>query len=300
MSFTLDVLRSLVLPDFPSGSAITYFNEKVYLIGDDARNLLILDKDYNKMDSILLFEYPHLRVIKSEKADFETSTVVNMDGKDYLIVLGSASRKNRRKGLLIDLEKTALTPVEERFTKVDYTTFIKRLMKYGIEEVNLEGSAVIGDYFVLSSRANDKNVNNSFIVTDKNFWNDQEDAFISIIKLSLPGDSNLILGVSELCYVKEIDLLLITLSNEQTTNAYDDGEIGDSYVGWIESMQTKLNQTSLSLNDMVKLSNYDKIFIGQKIEGIFVESIAQRTLTIHLVSDNDQGESKLFKIRMTL
>ena len=42
------------LPHYPSTSGIEYINNKIYIIGDDANNLLVLDSNLNTIDSILL------------------------------------------------------------------------------------------------------------------------------------------------------------------------------------------------------------------------------------------------------
>jgi hypothetical protein len=58
----LKLQKTLTLSDFPSGSAIEFYNNHLYLVGDDATQLLVLDPSYKKVDSIELFkssEYPH-------------------------------------------------------------------------------------------------------------------------------------------------------------------------------------------------------------------------------------------------
>src|SRR6187402_3566118 len=90
---TIQLLKFLLLTDFPSGSSIAYHNDKFYLIGDDASHVLILDLNYSEIDSITLFNHPEKRIPKSEKADFEASTIVQVDNEPYLLVSGSASRQ---------------------------------------------------------------------------------------------------------------------------------------------------------------------------------------------------------------
>jgi len=71
---TIQLLKFLLLVDFPSGSSINYYDNKLYLVGDDATHILILDNDYRKVDSIKLFDNLEKRISKSQKTDLEAST----------------------------------------------------------------------------------------------------------------------------------------------------------------------------------------------------------------------------------
>ena len=290
----IELIGSLLLADFPSGSSINYHNTKLYLIGDDATSILVMNSDYTNQKTIRVFDFADKRIPKPEKADYETSTIVKVEGKEYLIVLGSASKKNRRKGILIELEN------QEGLEQIEYTHFIKRLKEEGVNDVNLEGCAAIANHFIFSNRANDNNPNNIFIVTSSDFWKNQEEAPLFICAVALPVKNETVIGISELCYVESRDLLLITLSSEVTSNTYDDGTIGDSYIGWIDSISQKINQSNLSLDGMLNLSDYHAVFKGEKIEGVCVESLEHKTLNLHLVSDNDQGMTRLFRIKMVI
>jgi hypothetical protein len=39
MSDTITIEKTVLLKDFPSGSSLEYFENKLYLVGDDAKNL---------------------------------------------------------------------------------------------------------------------------------------------------------------------------------------------------------------------------------------------------------------------
>ncbi len=295
MSPTLELLKSLTLSDFPSGSSINCYHGKLYLIGDDANHILILDANYRKIDSVHLFDYPDKRIPKPEKLDFETSTVIKVDSKDHLLLLGSASLEKRMRINLIPLEQEG-----ERVQTFQYVEFANRLKEKGISELNIEGSALIGNQLVLANRGNKENLVNHLITTEMDFWQRQHEANISISKIALPITDASFLGISELCYVESRDLLLSTFSSELTNNAYDDGVIGDSYLGWIDNIGYKVNTPNLKLDGMVNLAGVSEEFKGEKIEGICVERETENKLIAHLISDNDQGQSKLFKLRMTI
>src|SRR6218665_2039880 len=297
MSLVVKFLTSLLLADFPSGSSINYYKDKLYLIGDDATAILVLDKAYGKLNIIPVFEYNQAtRVPKALKPDFETSCIVPDAGRDHLLVLGSASRANRMQGLLVPLEESSAT--SQATTVFSLTDFFHRLTTIG--EINIEGSTSIDSQLVLSNRANSSNPYNTLIITPADFWKQQASSTIGIVRLVIPGTQKDVMGVSELCYVKEKDLLLLTLSTEPTANAYDDGAIGDSYIGWISAISTKLNQQEVAVEGIVNLPQAHKELAGEKIEGITIERVEDDTLITHLVSDNDKGQSRLFKLKITI
>lgn len=298
--FMIELVASLLLSDFPSGSSITYYENKLYLIGDDAKEILILDTNYQIQDTILIHDYSKKRIPKKVKLDYESSIVISEEGKNYLLALGSSSRKNREKGILISLDLKNSDFKKQTHPEIDLSHFIKHVESKKIGEINIEGSTIIGNHILLSNRANAANNKNILIITSTNFWKNPEDLPIQIVHIFLPINSNYSLGVSELCYVKEKDLLLLTLSSEETDNAYDDGAIGDSYIGWMGNISAKLKDASITLDGMLRLAEFDKAFEQEKIEGIAVESFEQEKILLHLISDNDDGQSRLFKISLVL
>ena len=85
MNPTLQLLQFLLLANFPSGSSINYYENKLYLLGDDARIIIILDTHYNVVDSLRLFDYPEKRIPKSQKIDLESSAIVTIAGINTLL-----------------------------------------------------------------------------------------------------------------------------------------------------------------------------------------------------------------------
>jgi hypothetical protein len=296
----IELLKSLLLVDFPSGSSINYYNGKLYLIGDDANNLLVLDNSYQQIDSMPLFDFPEKRIPKQQKADFEASTLINVHGAIHLLIVGSASREERKKAMLIPLMNGG--PESNKPFMPDFynSTSLEQLQSKGIVDVNIEGATTIGDYLVLGNRGNTANPQNHLIFTKNAFSNTQNKVAFSVSKLVLPVQLNEFAGVSELCYVESKDILLFTFSSESTSNSYDDGAIGNSYIGFIFDITSKMHDLELIVDEMINLPAINKDFQKEKIEGICVESVNGNEMIIHLVSDNDGGESKLFKVKVML
>jgi hypothetical protein len=296
----VELIKSLLIADFPSGSSINYYDGKLYIIGDDANNMLVLDNNYQQVDAFRLFDFAEKRIPKKQKADFETSTVMNVNGANHLLILGSASKEQRKKGLLIPLLNTGFDG-NKGFIPVFYNaTFFEQLKTKGIDDVNVEGSTIIGDYLVLGNRGNTTNPQNHLIFTRNLFVNTENEVTISVSKLVPPAQLTGFAGVSELCYVASKDILLFTFSSEITSNSYDDGTIGNSYIGWIYNVTNKMHSPELILDEIIDLPAIHKDFENEKIEGVCVESVNGNELIIHLVSDNDGGESKLFNVKVLI
>ncbi|SDH25653.1 DUF6929 family protein [Chitinophaga filiformis] len=293
MKTIITLLKFLLLSDYPSGSSIDYYDEHLYVIGDDANKLLVLDSNYKAVSTIPLFEYNEKRIPKAKKADLETAVIVDIDGQKHLLALGSAATKEREGGVLLPLPVSDSKPQH-----ITYTSFIKRLQQ--IPEINIEGAAVAGSHLILSNRGNETNPVNHLIITTPDFLERQNDVAITISRLVIPFSLSAFAGISELCYVEQKDVLLVILSSEATGNAYDDGAIGDSYIGWVKHISQKLNREDISLNGIVNLSEADPAFKGEKIEGVCLSAVTDNNWYLHLVADNDQGASTLFHIKMAM
>lgn len=295
MKAVITLICSLLLPDFPSASAVEFYEDRLYLIGDDATCIQVLDKDYQVIKSIRISGAAEKRIAKAVKADYEASALISLHGRTYLMASGSLATEKRRQLLLLPLPDGDSAAIQF----IPYPqAFTAQLLNSGINELNIEGAAVVNNTLLLSNRGNNTWPQNQLVLTAPGFW-EQAAPPVSVVPFTLLTPTPVFTGVSELCYVPEKDLLLCTFSSEATANAYDDGAIGDSYIGWISNISRKLSQTAITPDGMLNLTNADPAFKGEKIEGICLERIQDNTLTLHLVSDNDAGASRLFKVSFT-
>ena len=287
------------LTDFPSGSALEFYKDRLYIVGDDARQLLVLNKKWKEVERIKMFDHPEYRIPKDEKADLEASTMIKNEDHPKLLLLGSGSFENKRnKSFLIDVKSNA---TEEK----DLSTFYERLRKAGIPELNIEAAAVVNDFVLLCNRGNLKHPLNHFIITKTNFADDQKNVRVYVIPFELPVEKPAVAGISGITYSSANDWLIFTASTEVTESAYKDGEIGESYIGVIENAEDKMNaaevaigSASLKVSHFIPLSSIHAAFIGKKIESLSMEKDKRKKLTLHLVADNDSGVSFLFKLAL--
>ncbi|MGE0589804.1 MAG: hypothetical protein AB7O48_14600 [Cyclobacteriaceae bacterium] len=296
MNPTIQLLVSLLLTDFPSGSALCYHAGKIYLIGDDATQIVVLNPDYGKVDSITLFNSSERRIPKSQKTDLEAATLVELKGQKHILIVGSASTEKRKRVTLIPMN--SLGQLQEPLRWYDVREFIDRIVMSGIEDVNLEGVTIIGGLAILANRGNQSKPTNHMIVTENNFWDSQTETPIDICPLILPDSHTEFAGVSEVYYSGANDVLFLSFSNEDSSNSYDDGTIGGSFIGWINNASQRIDSREWRLDGLIPLADVAQEFAKQKIEGLCVELVEGNKYILHLISDNDLGESKLFKIKM--
>jgi len=272
---------------YPSASGIEYFNNQLYVIGDDASQILVLDSNFQLTDSIRLFSASERRVPKSIKPDLEAITLLP-DKKLFVIGSGSLS-PHRNKGWIID-------PVLKKADSIRLDSFYARLTAAGLPEINIEGICRIPGYFIISNRGNLSYPKNNLILTEKSFREQQTKSPFSLIWLGNNTDSSSFNGVSGLSYSEKSDKLLVTVSTEYTKSSYEDGAIGKSFLWIIDDFSIKKKWAAINPNKIIDLENLDKRFSGQKIESVCITNETKHFLHLVLAADNDDGSSTLFKI----
>ncbi|MDB5251911.1 MAG: hypothetical protein JWP27_1080 [Flaviaesturariibacter sp.] len=285
----LRLLKTTYFESYPSASSLDYGDGHLYMLGDDAPQVMVLDSDHQVTDSIALFEGATGRLAKSDKPDFE-STFFYQPSADrrYLITVGSFSTPRRNRLGWIDLG----TRRTEKIATVE-------LQVPGIEELNIEGAALVGDQLVLSNRANNSHPTNYLVLMPVDASRIIGSAASRLLQIDLPT-LRTIAGISSVSYCRENDLLLFTASTENTTNAYTDGAIGNSYLGLISHASKKLGQARLTPDRFLSLAPFLHEKTPQKIESVVVEKCIDGVLTLHLAADNDNGKSTLFKMQWRL
>ena len=286
----LDLLDHKELKSFPSGSGIEFYDNKIYLVGDDAARILVMNKRWKEKYDIALFESSEKRIPKKLKADLEATAILQLDKKNYLLVLGSGSKQNRSKAILVDLK-------DDGITEFDNTVFYERLKKSGVADLNIEGAAQVHDHLLLCNRANQSNPVNQFIITSLDFFRNQEEAPISLLDIDLRAYEESI-GVSGITYSDVHDQIIFTTSAEATGNSYDDGAIGKSYLGIIENGYRKIWKKNMKVNELIDLPGTFDEFKGHKVESVCIQSEKDHSVKLQLVADDDTGESVLFKVRV--
>ena len=282
-------VRSQELKGYPSGSTISFYKNQLYLMGDDASSLQILDTGFILMHQIRFFNNEQERIAKAEKADIESSEWIVINSKARLWLFGSGSLSPQRDSAF------HFDPQSQKIERVDLSNFYQKLRKTGIPELNLEAAALVNDLLLFGSRGNLTNPQNYLIQTTASDF--PAGTAIKKNAIDLPEGA----GISGMSYLPDHDILLITASKENTTTAYDDGEIGESYLGAIYKFSDKLNASALHPDEWIALSNLHPDFTRQKIESICtLKSGKDHDINAILVSDDDKGLTRLFEIQLQM
>jgi len=282
------MLKEIIkLEHFPSVSGIEYANNRYYVIGDDANDLLILDSNFVPVDSIKLYSFPEKRIPKALKPDLEGITITK--DKKLLLVGSGALSPTRNIAWLID-------PVTHQKDSIRLDTFYQRLKANGITEMNIEGITAIPGYILLTNRGSKGYPKNQLIFARDHFWTDQANSPVTILLAGSSTDSSLFNGISGLAYSKKSDRLIQTVSTEDTRNNMDDGAIGKSYIWIIENISSKKNWKAINPDQVIDLEATDPRFKGQKIESVCITKETRNFLHLVLAADNDDGSSSLFKL----
>lgn len=279
--------EKILLPDYPSASGIDFRNQTVYIIGDDANNLLILDSSLKTKDSIALFSFSEKRIPKKLKADLEAMTI--LDNGDILLSGSGSLNPTRSLAWLIN-------PVKKTKDSIRLDTFYQRVSLQGINELNIEGIAAYPGGFILANRGSKGYPKNHLIFTRRNFWQRQTGVEISSMLAGVNTDSSQFSGISGITYAPNQDALILTISTEDTRNNMDDGAIGTSYLWIIRNISSKKNWKAVNPDTIINLDQLDPKFIGQKIESVCILKETSSRYYLLLAADNDNGSSTLFKM----
>ena len=287
--FTFNNTKTLA--NYPSGSGLAFFHNKIYLIGDDANSLLILDTAFNILDSIRLFDSDKYREPKELKHDLEGATMLWVNKLPHILLVGSGSLSPYRSMALL------VNVVSKDTVHIDLKPFYSRVKKERIEALNIEGVSAIPNGIVLASRGNRSLRENYLIFTSTDFWK-QDSAEIKICKVGTNTDTASFQGVSGLEYSKVSDQLLLTVSTENTYSSTDDGTIGKSYLWIINNISAKKNMIAVNPNKIIDLEEMDERFKGHKIESVCIIAENNKQMQLALVADDDKGTSILFRITL--
>lgn len=250
-------------------------------MGDDASEILVLNEAMQEYERIMLFtKGDSLRTPKATKADIEASLIVNHEKVESILFFGSGSVTPHRDSAFL------FNSIIKEIERIDYSEFYNQL-RTNFAQLNIEAATLIDDNFLLGIRANISNPNNFIAVASSDIFSPKFKRKIEI-KFSI----TLEIGISGMDYDSKSDQLFITFSSEDTTNAFDDGKVGDSYLAIIEDSKRKLLHNELVITSLIKLADIDSVFTEQKIEGV----CATTDNRLLLVSDDDLGNTRIFNL----
>ena len=284
--------KIVTLNDYASGSAMAYINGRLYLAGDNMAYVLILDTDFDSIDTIAIIDAVQSPMPKLTKPDIEAATTVVVGGTELLLLISSGSLDPYRNNAWLVNTKN------KQKTCYDLGPFYGRLKAQGITDLNIEGATTISDTIILAARGSNSTPVNHLIFTTVGFWNEPATGPIDIKTMSTRQNAGAFGGVSGLVYSAASDRLLLTVSTENTANSFDDGEIGKSYLWIVNDLSSKIAGDVIVPDRIIDLEAADRRFHKQKIETACILSETESEMLLALAADNDDGKTVLFRVRM--
>lgn len=288
----IKLLDNKTLKDFPPGPGIESFEDHIYVVGDDARFILVMNRSWKILETINLFASDTFRIARESIPDFESTTIVQINKIPFILMMGSGSiETSSYKAILMNLHTRA---IEE----IDLSVFYNRLKQSGFEELNIEAITEMDDKLILCNKGNKDKPNTQLIITTPDFWKNQHLADFLTVKVELEEKPGKLLTLTGLTYSYKNDWLIATVSSEDSNNSIDEKSLGDCYIGIVENAVRKIGRKRFKINEYLNLNDLNKKFKGQQIKSICVQADKDRRLKLHLIGGNDKGESSLFKVRL--
>jgi hypothetical protein len=272
----------------PAVSGLEVYDDRLLMISDNTEGLSFCDLSGNLLETIALDKdvIPTQIVEKKYKSDYEACTVLSKENNDYLLLVGSGSKKeNRNKAKLISLSDNNKL---QNFDLDEFYDYLRTQNEIELSEFNVEALAYYDNKLYFFNRG----TNEIFVVKKSAFFDflkrKKTEIQIKKFKMEIEFIEGLYAGVSG-ATITANGQVMITASSERTGDWYNDGEIVGSAIGWFDLSEM---QTNFKVKTQV-LKN-GGIVLKSKIESVAVHSIDQNKAKLFLVSDNDGDDSELF------
>ncbi|MDF2192656.1 hypothetical protein [Paraflavitalea sp. CAU 1676] len=281
-----------ILSTFPTGSSIEFHDQKVFVVGRDAREVLIMNKRWKELERIPLVDNSAIPIEQKIQSDLEATTVVLVNSIPRMLILGSGSREHyHNKAILLDLDSY----LKDEF---DMTVFYDRVKAAGITDLNIGSAATLDEgHIIMANRGSTKNPDNHLIITRNTFWKHQTDAELEVLPIKFPGKDEKLkqAGITGLTYSAVNDWLVFTAATNENGPV---GVPGDSYLGVIENASRKIGRKDMKVNEIIPLGEAEKSLKGYKIDALCMQSEKNARVKLQFVADNNDGVSCLFKVRI--
>jgi hypothetical protein len=286
----VEIIEVLPLESVPSASGIAVCGDLIYAIGDDSPFLHELDGHLRPLSKWPMFPSEMMengRIPKSEKPDLEAMEFVS---SEELVIFGSGSKSPER-DVFVRVKLNGI-PNIRTINVTEFYLQLKESPSMRGSELNIEAAAFHNGTMLLFNRR-------SPIV----FEFDYEEFIHFLIQkgplprvkarvIQLPSLEGVNSGFSGATVSTKTGRLIVTTSVEETDNAFDDGRVLGSFIGW-----APLGEHDLSENyEFVRLPSADQPL---KVESVTIEhEDSESGMTVLMTTDSDGGISQLIRARL--
>ena len=302
-AFSLQLGRAEHVQSISSGSGMVPYGNGYLVVGDDTPYLFTVDRHFSLRDQTLLKPYPmsYRRIDKAIKPDYEAMARFVHRGDDWVLILGSGSKKNvRETGFLLSADQRV---VIERSLAPLYQQLATSGGLRGKQTLNVEGLAVAGDQVFFLNRGNSGP--NLIFRADLEevvaYMRGEHEALSRIERydVRLPVVQGFEATFSGADYWPQLDALVFSASVEATGDAYADGAVLGSYLGVVRLEQLRSGTINDLSDTLVRLRQKGRPLLT-KVESVAITESDARQAKGALVSDNDDGSSVFFNFKLTL
>ena len=272
----------------PDVSGLEVYGDRLLMISDNTEGLSVCDLSGKLLETIELEKEVSPTKIKEKKhkSDYEACTILSIENSDYLLLVGSGSKKeNRNKAKLISLSDNNKL---QNFDLDEFYDYLRRQNEIELSEFNVEALAYYDNKLYFFNRG----TNEIFVVKKSAFFDflkrKKTEIQIKKYKMEIEFIEGLYAGVSG-ATITTNGQVLVTASAERTGDWYNDGEIVGSAIGWFD-----LSEMQTNFKVKTQVIKNGGIVLKSKIESVAVHSIDQNKAKLFLVSDNDGDDSELF------
>jgi hypothetical protein len=286
------ILDEIPLESVPSASGIVVSGSLRYLIGDDSPFLHELDAQLRPIRKFRIFEGTgrgESRVPKPLKPDLEAMELIN---GNEIAIFGSGLRSPFRDvfvhvclGATVTSRVYAIGEFYDRLRDMDVLQG---------SELNIEAAAFHSGRMMLFNRRKNvvfqfdtarflDNVNGKGVIPE-----------VSAAEVQLPTLNGVFAGFSGAAVHEASHRIIVTASVENSPNAYDDGEVGGSFIGWVDADRI-MDSEAYQFVHIIGTSE-DQL----KVESVAVErEVSEREVDLLLTTDSDGGTSMALRGRLT-
>ena len=282
-----------VFDNIPSGSGLVITNDTAFIIGDDATAVYLLNLENFKHQKLTIsgIVSSKSREPKATKHDFESATLVNWNGKRYLLAFGSGSQIDARDSLLVfNLDDNS----DQRIVSMhQFYEELQRLTNTDSMQWNLEGATVMGKSLILCNRGNNM-VFEIVLIDFLKFLFEPDSSFPPVLfhRVRMPRIDNKEARLSGVCSLND-SVLIFSASVEDTPDWTKDGPVIGSFI-CIYSIR------EFEILDSYPLERRNGIALKEKIESLDVLNKDDKgVITLIAIADNDNGSSKLFRLKLS-
>lgn len=286
------IIKKTPLPGIHSASGIEVLGDRLYIVGDDASWLYVLDKAWKPAGRVRLFDTSSPageRIPKLQKPDLEALTVISLEGQPYLLAVGSGSQANRQDAFLINpatgaVQRHSLAPLYDHLRTLTGVV--------GQRLLNIEGLAVADGVVIFLQRGNVSGTNAlvAYALDPFTAWLTENGPLPApqVRSFVLPTVEGYTAGFSGAAPIpSRRRSLLFTASVEATDDEILDGDMLGSFAGILD-----LDDPADTPRRCAPIL-YDNQAYPGKVESICVREETQDGLSALAVTDADGGASEL-------